>query len=212
MDVFAGAPVTFTLLLINVMVSLYALFSDPSVIQRFAFSPFLIKTRKEYVRAITGGFLHGGIGHLAFNMLALFSFGVQLEKFVFGPVGFFILYFGSELAAHALSYYRHHKDPSYSAIGASGAVSGVVFAYCMFDPFAMLLVFFVPMPAIVFAVLYVVGSVYMMKNQPEGMLGRIGHDAHLGGAIGGVILTILLKPQSVQIFTSQIGQFLERFL
>jgi membrane associated rhomboid family serine protease len=202
---FSTTPVTLILLILNVMVSLYAMYMDPSLLDRFAFKPVAVLRQNQWYRMITGGFLHVGIGHLAFNMITLFFFGPLLET-ILGSVNFVILYFGAELAAHAVTLAIHHSSETYAAVGASGAVSGVVFAFCLFFPFEMLYIFFaLPMPALLFAVLYVAGSIYAMKQRDAGMTGGIAHEAHLGGALGGVLLTILLEPRSIMIFLEQIG-------
>ena len=206
-DLLAQAPATLFLLVANVLVSLYA-FSNPSELDRLSFRPQRVLRDGEWWRLITGGFVHAGIAHLAFNMITLYFFGPQLEAGVFGPVRFLLLYFGSELAAHALTLAKHHDNPHYAAVGASGAVSGVLFGFCLFRPFAMLGIFFViPMPAIVFAVVYVVGSIWAMRQSGErgGMTGGIAHEAHLGGAIGGLFLTVLLEPRAIGVFLQQIG-------
>lgn len=200
-------PVTVLLLILNGMVSGYAFAVDQSLIDRFAFRPDRILRYGEYHRLITAGFVHVGIGHLAFNMITLYFFGPLLE-ILMGSVAFTVLYFGSELAAHGLSLLLNSDDPHYSAIGASGAVSGVVFSFCLFRPRAMLGVFFViPMPAIVFAVLYVVGSVYAMQQRGhEGQVGGgIAHEAHLGGAVGGLLLTIILDQRALPTFVREMG-------
>ncbi|MEM1125484.1 MAG: rhomboid family intramembrane serine protease [Bacteroidota bacterium] len=200
----AETPVTLILLLLNVLVSAYALFSDPSLIGRLAFRPYQILRAKQYYRLISAGFVHVGLGHLAFNMITLFFFGPQLELLL-GSGGFAVLYLGSELAAHGLSLWLKRDDMNYSAVGASGAVSGVVLAFCLFFPFQRLFVFFIPMPALLFAVVYIVGSIYAMRQEgPEGPVGGIAHEAHLGGALGGLILTILIEPRAVNAFTSQV--------
>lgn len=199
---FSHTPVTLILLILNVLVSGYGLYMDPSIVDRFAFKPRRILDG-EYYRLISGGFVHVSMAHLVFNMFTLFFFGRVMEV-ILGPGAFLILYFGSELAAHALSLVLHRDNPSYAAVGASGAISGVLFSYCLFEPFEMILVFFIPMPAIVFAVVYVVGSIYAMRVSREpggrGMTGGIAHEAHLGGALGGLLLTILLEPGSLNIF------------
>lgn len=201
-----SAPMTLLLLLINVLVSGYALFSDPSLIDRLGFRPQRIIQHKEYYRFITAGFVHVGIGHLAVNMLTLYFFGPALEP-VLGGIGFLILYFGAELAAHALTFWFQRDNVQYNAVGASGAISGVVFAYCLFDPFAQIYLFFaIPMRIWLFAILYVGISIYAMKQaQEQGKVGGIAHEAHLGGALGGVLVTIALEPWVVQHLLGQIG-------
>lgn len=210
----AETPVTILLLAINGLVSGYALLVDHSLVDRLAFRPDRILRHGEYQRLITAGFVHVGIGHLAFNMITLYFFGPPLELLM-GPGSFLVLYFGSELAAHGLSLLLNQDDPHYSAIGASGAISGVVFSFCLFRPFAMLGVFFViPMPAIVFAVIYVVGSLYALRRSDRqrragSVGGGIAHEAHLGGALGGLLLTIILEPRALPAFVRSIQAFLE---
>ncbi len=139
--------------------------------------------------------------HLLFNMVTLFFFGPYIESIV-GSGRFLAIYLGSELAANALTYLKYSDNPQYSAVGASGAISGVLFAFCLFAPFQLLYIFFaIPMPAILFAVLYVALSVYASRRE----IGRVAHEAHLGGAIGGLVLTLILYPASLGIFLEQLG-------
>lgn len=212
----SNTPITLIILVINVFIFGYATFVDPQVIGRLSFKPRQILDRKEYYRFITAGFAHIELWHIFFNMFTFYFFGPLLEGrfiFIFGPwlgMGMYLLlYFGSELIAHGVTMYYHKNDPNYSAIGASGAVSGIVFAFCLYQPFAMLgIMFVIPMPAIVFAVLYVVGSIYAMKrSRKAGVMGRIAHEAHLGGAVGGLVLTILIDPESINFFLAGVLNF-----
>ncbi|WP_456429931.1 rhomboid family intramembrane serine protease [Rhodocaloribacter sp.] len=205
---FSAAPVTLLLLVINVMVSGYALLMDQSLIDRLAFKPRRIREHGEYYRFVTGGFVHVGLGHLAFNMLTLYFFGPYLE-YVVGSGRFLLIYFGSEMAAHAVTMVLQRKNPKYSAVGASGAISGLVFAYCLFNPFSRIGLFFaVWIPAWLFAVGFVVVSVVAMRRREAGAAGGLAHEAHLGGALGGVVLTILLEPRSLELFLGQISRVL----
>ena len=203
---FLESPATLILLLLNLLVSGLALFQDPSLVGRLAFVPHRILKEREYYRLFTAGFVHVSLGHLAFNMLTLYFFGPELERLL-GTGRFVILYVGSELAAHALSLVIHRDSVDYSAVGASGAISGVLFAFCLFRPFDKILLFgVVPMWSIVFAVGYVVLSVYAINQRQKGRdAGRIAHEAHLGGALGGLLLTILLEPRALEIFLRQLG-------
>lgn len=203
----AETPITLILLLLNVLVSGYALLGNQDVIQRFSFRPTLILGSRQYYRLITAGFVHVGFGHLLFNMITLYFFGPPMEM-ILGSVPFLGLYFGSELAAHGLSLVLQRNNPHYAAIGASGAISGVLFGYCLFRPFDSIYVMLIPIgiPAILFAVGYVVLSMYAMQHgRDRGVSGGIAHEAHLGGAVGGLILTILLEPRVVPHFLEQIG-------
>jgi len=209
MEQLLNAPITLALLLSNLGISGYAMFADPSLIKELSFRPRRIRERGEYYRFLTAGFVHAGGAHLAFNMITLYFFGPLLER-ILGAGAFLILYFGSELSAHALTYVMHRTDPNYSAVGASGAISGVLFAFCLYAPLAMLgIMFIIPMPAILFAVLYVVVSIYAIGQRQPGMQGGIAHEAHLGGALGGVVLTILLDyPRPINAFLSEMQSLL----
>ena len=205
MNAFYEAPFSLFLIIVNVLIAVIVMTKDRSLVGRMAFIPSRIKNQGEYYRVITGGFVHAGGAHLALNMITLYFFGPGLE-YRLGSVAFLIVYFGAELAAHGLTYYRHHTDDAYSAVGASGSISGVLFGYCLFYPFQTLLLFgIVPIPAWLFAIGFVVFSVYAMREKKEGAGGRIAHDAHLGGAIGGMLLTILLEPSALATFLNQIG-------
>ncbi|PQJ73987.1 rhomboid family intramembrane serine protease [Polaribacter gangjinensis] len=145
----------------------------------------------EKIRMISSGFLHADWVHLGFNMYALYLFGDIVSK-ILGAPNFLIIYFGSLLAGSLYTLYYHKSEPYYSAIGASGAVSGIVYASILLFPDMQLLLFFaIPMPGYVFGVGYLLYSIYGMKRQ----LGNIGHAAHLGGTIGGFAITLLLVPE-----------------
>ena len=205
MQLLASAPVTAALLIINVLVSFHALMIDNTVLERFSFRPTHV-AKGEWYRLLTGGFLHAGVTHLLFNMVTLFFFGPVLEV-VLGSVRFALVYFGAELAAHALTYWRHREDHGYAAVGASGAISGVIFAFCLFAPLEKIYILFIPIgiPAILYAVLFVLFSAYAMREGQAGAGPRIAHDAHLGGAIGGLVMTVILYPSVVSIFLRQLG-------
>jgi len=200
-ELLALPPVTQFFLTLNVAIGAYTLLANPELIDRWAFKPYRVVREKEWSRWLTAGFVHVGFMHLLFNMITLFYFGPPIERTV-GTWRFLVIYVGSELLANALTYWKYNDRPQYSAVGASGAISGVLFSFCLFEPFAMLYIFFaIPMPAIVFAVLYVVLSIYASKRE----VGRVAHEAHLGGALGGLALTILLYPAAVTTFLSKVG-------
>lgn len=199
------SPVTFVLLLMNGLIGAYTLFVDPSLIERWSFRPYVVRREREYGRWITAGFLHVGLAHLAFNLLSLYSLGPYVEAQL-GPWRYLALYLGSDLAANALTYGKYRDNPTYSAVGASGAISGVVFSFVLFQPFATLILFPIPIPiwAIVFGVLYLVISTYAARQGGE-RRGGVAHEAHLGGALGGIALTLLLYPDALRIFLRQLG-------
>jgi membrane associated rhomboid family serine protease len=145
---------------------------------------------KEKIRMLTSGFLHVDWMHLGFNMYALYVFG-DIVTTLLGTLNFLIIYFGSLLAGSLYTLHYHKNEPYYSAVGASGAVSGIVYSSILLFPDMQLLLFFaIPIPGYVFGVGYLLYSIYGMKKQ----VGNIGHAAHLGGTIGGFVLTLLLNP------------------
>lgn len=200
-------PVTITLLFANAAIYLWIRYSNPIYFERFAEWPYQIIHRQRYYQIITSAFLHVDIMHLFFNCFALFSFGQVLETlfvrsfgFVSGSIYFILIYFISLLSGSLFTVLFHYKNPAYVAVGASGAVSGIVFSYIIFFPTSTIGFFFMPMPAYIFALIYMAASIYGMKTR----LGNIGHEAHLGGAIGGVIATLILIQGAFQIL---VGHF-----
>lgn len=194
------APVTIALLVANTILSLMA-FGDERFRYKGLFIVGPVLQGGEYHRLITSGFLHGSQGHLMFNMLTLFFFGPPLEG-ALGPVNFAIVYFAGLVGGSLWMLLENRKNPRYSALGASGAISGVLIAFSLFAPFSTLLLFFVlPMWAIVFTVGYIGYSMYASVYQKNS---GIAHDAHLGGALAGGLMTILLVPGVWPRFISQI--------
>jgi membrane associated rhomboid family serine protease len=155
-----------------------------------------ILVRKEYFRLLSSAFLHGSWLHLILNMAALYSFSFSVG-YVLGVRNFLLIYFGSLLAGNLLSLYFHRNHGDYSAIGASGAVSGVIFASIAIFPESRMGIIFLPfqMPAWLFGTLFILVSIYGVKSS----VGNIGHDAHLGGAIAGILLCICLEPRILTI-------------
>lgn len=201
---FTETPFTIFLILVNLMVSGYALYGDRSLVDRLAFRPARVLKDREYYRLLTAGFVHAGPGHLAFNMLTLFFFGPALEQLM-GSVGFLLVYFVSELTAHGVTLWWQRDSHAYAAVGASGAISGVLLAFCLFRPFDQIGLFFaIWIPAWLFAVGFLGFSVYAMRTRQNGAQGGIAHEAHLGGAIGGLVMTLLLEPSALSIFFRQI--------
>jgi membrane associated rhomboid family serine protease len=140
---------------------------------------------------LSSAFLHADIGHLAFNMITLYFFAPVVIGFL-GSFSFVIIYFGSLIFGSLLTIVFHKNDYNYRAIGASGAVTGVLYSAILLQPDMMLGLFFiVPIPAYLFGILYLLYSIYGMKAKND----NIGHTAHFGGAIGGYLITIVMNPQ-----------------
>lgn len=192
---------TVTIILITVVISLIA-FSNQKVMNRLLFWPPALQ-RGEYYRFISHGFIHADGAHLLFNMITLFFFGSVIESFYrqyFFDMGFVLFYLGGLIAAIIPSYLKHKHDTHWASLGASGAVSAVLFAYILFEPWKLIFVFFIPVPAIIFAVLYVAYSIWSGKRGNS----NINHSAHLWGAAYGVIMTIILEPKLIPHFLSRL--------
>lgn len=176
----------------NILISARG-FRDFAFFEKYKFNVGAIK-RGEYIRFLTAGFLHANWTHLFVNMLTLYFFADPVI-WTIGLIPFLVIYFVSLLAGNILSYAFHQNEFHYSAIGASGAVSGVVFSYVILYPDQNLYLFFaIPIKAWIFGIAYLAYSIYGMKNQ----MGNIGHDAHFGGAVAGYLLTLAFEPQLIE--------------
>lgn len=197
-------PVTLIIIAATCVVSFLG-FSNPRLIDRLILWPPAITRGKEYWRLLTCGLIHADIGHLAFNMITLYFFGGLMERFyesTTGAAGFVLFYAGGLVVSSLPSWWQHRNDANYRSLGASGAVSAVLFAFILLQPWSMIFVFFVPMPAIIYAVLYLGYTIYMDRQRSD----RINHSAHLWGAIYGVLLTLLVEPRVLGIFLQRLMQ------
>tara|TARA_B100000809_G_C15030492_1_gene491777 strand:+ start:493 stop:1146 length:654 start_codon:yes stop_codon:yes gene_type:complete len=182
-------PIVLVIIIANVLFSMKG-FNDYSFLDKYKFQVGRV-LGKEKVRILSSGFLHVDWMHLGFNMYALYIFGDFVATNL-GTIPFLIIYFGSLIAGSLYTLQYHKDEPYYSAVGASGAVSGIVYSSILVFPDMQLLLFFaIPIPGYVFGLGYLLYSIYGMKKQ----VGNIGHAAHLGGAIGGFILTLILRPE-----------------
>jgi len=202
MEELLASRATLIFLVANVVLSVYA-FSNESFLRWGILHSGAVLKQQEYHRILVSGFLHADPMHLLFNMITLFFFGPAVER-VIGSQSFFIVYLAALIGGSVFALFRHRNDRNYSALGASGAISGILLSFCLFAPFALIFVFFIPVPALLYAVLFVLYSVYGMGRNND----NIGHDAHLGGAVIGVVTTILLEPRALPFFINQITSFL----
>lgn len=179
--------VTILIIGINIIVSLKG-FNDFSFFEKHKFNIGGIR-RGEQIRMIASGFLHVDEMHLFFNMFTLYFFADEVIGYL-GSINFLLVYFGSLIVGNLLSFYFHKNEYHYSAVGASGAVTGVLYSAILLNPDMKLYMFFIPIaiPAYIFGIGYLLYSIYGMKNR----VGNIGHDAHFGGAIGGYVITLIL--------------------
>ncbi|MGC5743577.1 rhomboid family intramembrane serine protease [Chryseobacterium sp. NFX27] len=181
-------------IIITAIISFVA-FNNPGITEKYKFSVGAILGRKEYIRLLSSGFLHADIMHLVFNMMTLYFFGPIVIQ-TFGNLGFTIVYLGSILLGNFLSLYIYQKQPWYSAVGASGGVSGILFASIAMIPDIGIYIFFIPIPVkgYIFGLLYFGYSVYMMMNPRQH--DNIGHAAHLGGAFFGLVYAVAVAPDA----------------
>lgn len=191
-----ASPVSSTILVITILTTIQA-FRDPTLKARFIFNAYQVYHNKEWYRLFSSGLIHANEWHVAFNMLAFYYFAPPLERVFLGHWQFALLYVLSLGLSSLPSLFRHKDNQGYNALGASGAVSAVVLSLIMFVPdLDLRLLFFLPMPGWLFALLYIGYSFYAGLKQQ----GNIGHDAHLFGAILGIVITILLKPEVATSF------------
>ena len=188
--------VTIGIILITVLISMKG-FNDMVFFNRYKFQIEPI-AQKDFIRLLSSGFLHVDVSHLLFNMLTLYFFADVIINNL-GPLSFIVIYFVSLLNGNVLTYFYHKKNLAYSAVGASGAVSGVLFAAILLFPNMSLYIMFIPIPipAYIVGIGYLAYTVFGMKKQ----LGNIGHSAHLGGAVSGIVICLILLPELIQTRT-----------
>ncbi len=205
MDLFQqmfAAPVAATIFVITLITSIQAE-RDPMLKSKFMFRPTAVWERKEWYRLFTSGLIHGGWMHLIFNMLAFYFFAFILETpgVYLNHIEFAILYVGSLAISSLPALIRHKDNAAYQALGASGAVSAVVLSMVIFEPHIGIGLLFIPgyIPGWLFALLYMGFSFVAGLKQ----WGNIGHEAHLFGAIAGIVLTLLMQPDAAARFLEQ---------
>jgi len=191
---------TLFLILINVVVTFKG-FGDARFFDRYKFQVGAIKAR-QWDRMLTSGFLHVDNRHLLFNMITLFFFA-DVVITGFGEQKFLLIYAISLFTGSLLALSFHQNEPFYSAVGASGAVTGILYSAILLQPDMRLALYFIPIPipAYVLGILYLLYSIYGMKTR----VGNIGHTAHFGGAIGGYVTTLILLPQLIETDTFIVG-------
>ena len=189
----AHSPVTLLILLITVVTSIRA-WNDLSLFNRFILYPYQMAKDKSWYRMITSGLIHGDTWHLAFNMIALYSFssGSYGLESVLGSIQFLLFYVVSLVLSDLSTVVRHKDNPAYRALGASGAVSAVVMAMILNNPSGEIIMLFlpIPIPGWLFGILFVAYSHYASRNSKD----NIGHEAHLWGAIVGLVLAWIMSP------------------
>lgn len=194
--------VTFLIIGVTAVVSFMG-FSNPALVSKLILWPPAITRGKEYWRLVTCGLIHADVPHLLFNMITLYFFGQLVESFysaLIGPIGFLLFYVGGLAVSSWPSWYQHRNDSGYRSLGASGAVSAVLFSFILLRPWSTIIVFVVPMPAILYAVLYMGYTIYMDRQRRD----NINHNAHLWGAIYGIVATIAVRWEVLPAFLAQL--------
>lgn len=190
---FQDYPITISLIIANVIFSVVG-FSNADIVDKTIMWPYRVARENQYIRFITSGFLHADWMHLIFNMFTLFFFGRNLELYfgflgLGGTVSYLALYFAGLIVSDLPSYFKHKDDYHYRSLGASGAVSAVVFATIVFSPWSSIYIYgALKISATLYAVLYIFYCVYMGKKSSD----NINHDAHLWGSLFGLAFTLVL--------------------
>lgn len=200
---------TLFIIIVTVLVSI-ACFNNAELNARLILNPYTVKREKQWYRLLTSGFQHADFLHLFVNMFVLYSFGQAVEQYysmLFGPGGkylYLILYFTSIYAANLSTQYKYQDISHYNALGASGAVSAVVFASILFDPYNKIYLYgIIGLPGILLGAIYLGYSYYASKKQKD----NINHEAHFYGAVYGMLFTIVLKPKIALFFFNQLIAF-----
>ena len=194
--------ITFFIIILTASVSIYA-FNNRELFDKFKLNPYMVVNRKEYIRVFTHALLHADWGHLIFNMLTLYFFGGMVEKYFImifpaGKLLYVLLYILGILVSAIPTILKNKNNHWYNSVGASGAVSAVLFAGILFDPHMSIYIMFIPIPipAFLFGIAYLVYSQYMSRQNKD----NINHDAHFYGAVFGFSFPILLKPVLISYF------------
>ncbi len=204
---------TLIIIVVTIIITVIA-FNSEEVMSRLMLNPYQVTQKREWYRLITHGFLHADWTHLIINMIVLFSFGSNIEKsfqelrmsgYISSPaLTYSLLYFGGIVISSLITLVRHRNNRWYNSVGASGAVSAVIFTSVFFSPLDRLYFFAViPIPGILFAILYLVYSSYMSRRNRD----NINHDAHFLGAVYGFVFPILIDLDLVSHFISEISIF-----
>ena len=203
------APVACFIFAFTILTSIWAFYSD-NVYARMILHPFSVYRGQRAYTVISSGFIHADIMHLLFNMLSYSFFAFALEP-ILGHWQFGVLYFVSLILSDLPTVYKHKNDEWYHSLGASGAVSAVIFSYILYNPISPLGLMLIPgfqMPAVVFGVLYLIYCNYAAKRAAD----NINHDAHMFGALSGLLITIALHPHVVNGFIIQINEKVQSWL
>jgi membrane associated rhomboid family serine protease len=201
MEYLSETPVASIIFIFTIITSLYA-FNDSSIYGKFMLHPYTVSKGRKFYTIITSGLIHADWMHLFFNLFTFYAFAFSLEKLI-GHWQFGLLYFASMILADIPSIIKHKDHFWYNSLGASGAISGVLFSFILFYPLAPIIIFPIPFGiyAIIFGILYLVYCYFMSKQSKD----NINHDAHFFGALAGMIITVVLKPGIIPHFIAMLS-------
>ncbi len=187
-------PAALVILAVNIGIGIAGLWGNPQIIERCVFRPYEFARGRRRGTLIASGFAHADLPHLLFNMITFFFFGVPME-YVLGTTQFVILYALGLALSPLISLSKHRNNPRYATLGASGAVSAVLFAFVVYFPTQPMYLFLIPIPipAWLFAVSYLAYSIWASRSNTS----RINHDAHLAGALTGVAFVAITEPRAL---------------
>ena len=196
--------ITLSIIFITGLISIIG-FRQSRVIDELIFWPPAISKKNQYYRFITCGLIHADYMHLIFNMVTLYFFGTIMEAHYQGELGlqkwyYLALYIGALIVSNIPTYMKHRNDDEYRSLGASGAVSAVLFAFILLSPWQQIIVIVFPVPAIIYGVLFLVYSAYMSRKGGD----HVNHDAHFYGALFGILFTIAVRPDVIDIFWNEL--------
>jgi len=199
--------ITLGIIIATVIISLYAM-NNPSLLHKLMMNPFMITQRGQYYRLIASGFIHKDFMHLFFNMFSLYFFGGVLEVifgFIFGEWGwlyYIILYVLGIIVSDIPTLMKNKNNYHYNSLGASGAVAAVIFGSILFQPLENICLYAVLcFPGFILGIVYLIYSYFSAKKSRDG----INHDAHLYGALFGIVYCVVLYPKSISIFIEQLS-------
>lgn len=196
--------ITLTIIIVTCVITLTG-FKNGKVVDELIFWPPAISKKHQYYRFITCGLIHADYMHLIFNMLTLYFFGTIMEAYYQGQLGlqkyyYLALYIGALIVSNIPTYLKHRNDYDYRSLGASGAVSAVLFAFILLRPWQQIIVLVIPVPAIIYGGLFLFYSAYMSRKGGD----HVNHDAHFYGALFGILFTIAVRPGVIEIFMNEL--------
>jgi membrane associated rhomboid family serine protease len=197
--------ITLAIIFITSLISISG-FSQGKIIDELIFWPPAISKKHQYYRFITCGLIHADYMHLIFNMVTLYFFGTIMEAHYQGELGlqkwyYLALYIGALIVSNIPTYIKHRNDENYRSLGASGAVSAVLFAFILLSPWQRIYVIVFPVPAIIYGGVFLFYSAYMSRKGGD----RVNHDAHFYGALFGILFTIAIRPDVVNVFLNELS-------